>query len=151
MGELAIDPRIRTARRWLELTGRIPRAYRTALKEMRYDDRVLDFGAGFGEGAKWMWENAPVEIESVTKYDLNPEWSENPSGTYDLIVASNVLNIQDSMKQLKATINRIAEFTNEQTTIVASYPKEPRRLDLHFNSVKAILNYTFIKNRVVLV
>lgn len=144
------DPRIKTARPWKRITGKVPRAYRKALAEMRYDDAVLDFGCGYGEGAEWMWENAPLEIESITKYDLNPEWAEPVSGTYDLIVASNVLNIQESMDQLKSTIQRIGELVNENTTIVASYPKEPRRLDLHFNSVKAILNYEFPKNRVVM-
>ena len=45
---------------------------------------------------------------------------------YDLIFASNVLNVQSDSKMLDKTIKQIKSLLNENGIFIANYPKKPR-------------------------
>lgn len=92
---------------------------------------VLDYGAG------------PKAIHSemlrsfgfiVTAYDIgenfNPEVHDKNAlnNTYDIVMASNVINVQTSAKDIIKVIWELKNACKDNGLVIFNYPKEPRKL-----------------------
>lgn len=87
------------------------------------DHRTLDFGCG--KDAYWPNHLAPLGLE-VEGCDLSrPDLK--PTGKFDLIVLSNVVNVQESRIQLSSLANAIAAYAADSFVLVWNYPSSPRK------------------------
>jgi hypothetical protein len=65
---------------------------------------------------------------------------------YDIVMASNVLNVQTNRKMLKSTLAEMACCVNEYGFILANYPKSPRYIpELTNDKLERLLKRTFGK------
>ena len=95
------------------------------------ESRVLDFGAGRQARATHLLRSAG--FKHVTAYDFPENQDENHSPTalakiYDLVFASNVLNVQPSLSMLWRTLYQISTATSWEGVFVCNYPTSPRKL-----------------------
>jgi len=94
--------------------------------------RVLDFGCGPAKiHVRRLRESTGAQVEG---YDLGMP---RPYGAFDLVYASNVLNVQESIIQLN---NTLAELYYLQGTgkLYVNYPTSPRKLGL---SIKELVRH----------
>jgi len=125
----------------------VPRVVRQYLS-MFYRDTgwILDFGAGkhaahalalIAEGynvvAHEFGDNVNPRLHASNALELK----------YDLVYASNVLNVQSTKKMLRNTLKQIAGVLNEHGAFIANYPQSPRKLDLTPNQILAELREQF--------
>ena len=104
---------------------------------MKHKLQVLDFGAGFGapHAARLRAEFPQVNIVA---WDFGRNFqSEVHDGAalgrrYDLVYASNVLNVQSTLHALTGTIAQIAWVTASDGMAVANYPGSPRKMPYEF-------------------
>jgi len=90
---------------------------------------ILDFSAGKTAAHA---ERRKGSGYDVTAYDYGGNQGElhDPdalSKTYDVVFASNVLNVQDSDEELKRTVQEIAESVAAGGVVIANLPSEPRK------------------------
>ncbi len=141
------DPRIKTARSagCVGSNAIVPRVAKELLKK---GDKVLDFGCG-PQGVHV--RRLQSEGYNADGYDLHPGigWSclglgeiEENIGTYALVYASNVINVQATEKELWDTIEELkwvagwgfgsfgssAKPSDNPCPILLNYPGEPRKL-----------------------
>lgn len=98
--------------------------------EDKHKPKVLDFGAGKDAlHTKTLREKGFI----VTAYEFGENRNDNHDpkaldGVYDVIIASNVLNVQQSKDMLHWTIRDIkkAMRKNPDTVLYMNYPKSPR-------------------------
>ena len=106
--------------------------------------RVLDYGSGKNcIHAKYL---AGIGYSKIDAYEFGNNVTvfhiTNPrNGYYDLIYASNVLNVQVDYNMLKSTIQHISELLYEKGTFVFNYPKSPRKGVMESINEKTLLNY----------
>lgn len=106
--------------------------------------QVLDFGAGkYQLQTRYLWK----EGYFVDSYDL-PENSEQhvgwvPSGKYANIIASNVLNVQETFGELRTTLRQISEKLSPQGLVTVNYPESPRYLALDMEDMRWVLERHF--------
>jgi hypothetical protein len=108
--------------------GGNPLAYRVARTLIMPHHNVLDFGAGSQavHTAKLRQEG-----HSVTAHDYHAvPGIHDPDALkrrYHMVIASNVLNVQDSPRQLATTLNDIANSVDPAGgTAVLNFPHQPR-------------------------
>jgi len=92
------------------------------LKEKGYNVKSHDFGRNFNS-----------EFHDVDALD----------NQYDVVYASNVLNVQSSEIMLKSTIEQIIGLMKKDAIFIANYPQTPRKMDLSFVDIKDILSEYF--------
>ena len=95
---------------------------------------VLDFGAGrWCTSTKYLKQKG---FDNIIPYDL---WcgdgdelldSQALDRTYDVVFASNVLNVQSSMSMLHETLWQIWDAVNYGGEFICNYPNSPRKMDL---------------------
>ena len=97
---------------------------------------ILDFGAGKDMvHTKWLNQNG----FNCTAYDL---WLNNGNvlnKKYDVVFASNVLNVQSSLQMLFETLNQIKQAMNNNGEFICNYPQSPRKMDLKGTDIEEIL------------
>lgn len=125
----------RTSRKWK--TTAIDQVIRSVITR---NHRVLDFGAGKHAVQAVRLRN---EGYQVTAYDFGNNCVpgiHDPkalSRHYDVVYASNVLNVQSSVRMLHETISQIRSVLRRSGMVLANYPKDPRMLGY---SEKQMLN-----------
>jgi hypothetical protein len=62
---------------------------------------------------------------------------------YDVIFASNVLNVQSSLRMLHLTLNEIVNVMKNDSIFIANYPNKPKKLNLSNNKMIDILKKYF--------
>lgn len=93
--------------------------------------KVLDFGSGKHAVQATRLRN---EGYQVTAYDFGNNCIpgvHDPkalSHRYDIVYASNVLNVQSSIGMLHETISQIRSVLRRSGRVLANYPKDPRVL-----------------------
>jgi propanediol dehydratase small subunit/type III secretory pathway component EscR len=109
-------------------------------------DTILDYGAGIqAMQAKQLKEQG----FNVTAYDFGNNIKEGIHQTdalarkYDIVYASNVLNVQSSEKMLRQTLSEIVNSMNETGKFIANYPESPRKTDLKANNIENIIKEYF--------
>jgi hypothetical protein len=91
---------------------------------------ILDFGAGKEAIHVHMLRAKGLD---VTAYDfganvrLGLHDPDALSRQYDLVYASNVLNVQSSLEMLHGTVAQIAGATKDEGHVVVNLPREPRK------------------------
>ena len=103
---------------------------------------ILDFGAGKGAtSTKYLLSKG----FDVVAYDL---WVGNGdvlldkfalNRQYDIVFASNVLNVQSSLQMFFETLNQIKLVMENNGEFVCNYPQSPRKMDLKGTDIEEIL------------
>ena len=95
------------------------------------DECILDFGAGKGAvHTKWLRD----EGFNVTAYDFGENCIEGLHDKnalcrqYDVVMASNVLNVCSSQQMLEETLRQIRQSLKVGGVFVCNYPASPRKL-----------------------
>lgn len=109
--------------------GTNPKAWQVASKLISKKDKILDFGAGRNAAQSEQWAKKGFD---VTAYDFGANLTElhDPKALdsqYTVIVASNVLNVQASEKELAATIKEICQSLAPGGRLIANLPSSPRK------------------------
>lgn len=100
---------------------------------------VLDFGCGddFYHVKKLQEIFPSIYFDG---YDLNYQFPR--PGDYDLIFASNVLNVQLRYCQILTFLNDIYNLQSNRAYVFINYPREPRyRPDIDYWEMEDILNF----------
>ena len=102
-------------------------------KKLYQNAKILDFGSGKDIiHTKWLKENN----FDVIAYDFGDNCIEGLHDKealmkrYDVVFASNVLNVQISIHMLRITLNQIYNALKKHGTFIFNYPKSPRKLDM---------------------
>jgi hypothetical protein len=110
-------------------------------------DSILDFGSG-----KYPLHAIKLKDKGYNKiktYDFgrnfNPKYHDVDAleHKYDIIYASNVLNVQSSENMLRRTIEQIKSLMKKSSMFIANYPSAPRKSDLTYRQIKDILKEYF--------
>ena len=108
---------------------------------------VLDFGAGKAAmHTKWLKDNG---FKNVTAYDFGANSIEGVhdwtalARKYDVVFASNVLNVQISMEMLMETLDNIWHVVKNGGKFICNYPSSPRKMDMSANELKGIIQIKF--------
>jgi hypothetical protein len=108
---------------------------------------VLDFGAGrWCTSTKYLKQKG---FHNIVPYDL---WcgdgdelldSQALDRTYDVVFASNVLNVQSSLDMFRETLWQIWNALNYGGEFICNYPSSPRKMDLTARDVYHLISVIF--------
>lgn len=108
---------------------------------------ILDFGAGKMAAHAQRLKKQGLD---VTAYEfgnnINPELHDKTALTrkYDIVYASNVLNVQSTPEMLQKTVATIRAVTKPNGLFVANFPSEPRKMpELRAHDLHALLAKVF--------
>lgn len=109
--------------------------------------RVLDYGAGpKAIHTKALYQ----EGFDVKAYDINPEETsyhidhmDIVHNWYDLVFASNVLNVQPSADYVRTMVKEVHGFVKDDRFALFNYPSSPRKSNLSVKDIEDILNEVF--------
>lgn len=134
------DSRIRTARKGVIAKNAIvPKLVEEIInKGIIKVNNVLDFGCGKDEyHIKLLQGKFPnIKFEG---YDLGYDYP--TTDKYDLIFASNVLNVQRTSKELSTTLQHLNRIQGSTSYLIINYPKNPRYINLTTNQIESILHF----------
>jgi hypothetical protein len=108
--------------------------------------RILDFGAGkhaihaqafVADG----WDCQAYEFGDNVDPNIHSLFA--LSDKYDLVYASNVLNVQSNLTMLVETIMQIKAVMKEGAVFYANYPLEPRKSKMNAEAVRLVLQQHF--------
>lgn len=111
------------------------------------DSEILDFGAGFKATQSQILS---VKYPKIKAYDfpetiedsindvpeLKKFFTDSPKGDYDLVLASNVVNVQRDLSALQNTLNEIYCTMNTGATLIVNIPKDPIKFVSNGKSTK---------------
>lgn len=106
------------------------------LPDLAHDKaRVLDFGCG--EDAYWVkyYQALGWDIEGcdLSRPDMKP------TGKFDVVMLSNVLNVQRSKDQIEELVRKILPFDPE--AVLYNYPQSPRKFHYGENGKNIVRQY----------
>lgn len=132
------DTRAKTYRKTFISKALIPKLAREILTESDrlWSSSILDFGCGKDMLTPNKWRAEKIFCDGC---DLSIPNTKPRLATYDVIMVSNVLNVQETNEQLEETINQILSFCHDGTQIFWNYPTQPRKLGLGILQVQEIL------------
>jgi len=110
------------------------------------NDLILDYGAGKYPLHSLRLKEKGYKIKSHDfGRNFNSEFHDVDAldNQYDVIYASNVLNVQSSEVMLKSTIQQIIGLMKKDAIFIANYPQSPRKMNLSFSDIKDILGEYF--------
>jgi len=110
------------------------------------NDLILDYGAGKYPLHALRLKEKGYNVKSHDfGRNFNSEFHDNDAldNQYDVIYASNVLNVQSNEEMLKSTIDQIIKLMKKDCLFIANYPSSPRKMELSFNELKDILGEYF--------
>lgn len=106
--------------------------------------RILDYGCG--PDAKYVTRMLALGMNAVGidfGIPSSREMHLNPGQTYDIIVASNVLNVMNNLPDLQGVIQEIHTYLAPAGQAIANYPADPRKLGLSNAEMLALLQQRF--------
>lgn len=111
------------------------------------DKKILDFGCGSefiqGKYLKELGFDVDGWDFGVNKpKDCVPELNQ----IYDVVYASNVLNVLSSGAALRETLIQIRNCLKDGALFVANYPQSPRKMNLNVATMENLLRFFFGKN-----
>jgi len=97
---------------------------------------ILDFGAGYKATQSQILS---IKYPKIKAYDfpetmedsvndapeLKKIFTQSPQGNYDIILASNVLNVQKNLSMLQNTLNEIYCGMKKGSSLIMNIPKDP--------------------------
>lgn len=109
-------------------------------------DRILDFGAGKTAQHTQQLRQAGYNVTAHDFGDNSQPGIHDPNALkreYDLVFASNVLNVQSSPEMLNKTLGQIAGATKPGKAAIANFPASPRKNRLSAAQVVQIARRKF--------
>lgn len=113
---------------------------------------ILDFGAGKAAVHKISLEKEGYNVDA---YDFGENIKQGlhidgplASNIYDVIYASNVLNVQSSRSMLKTTLGEIKNTLKPNGVAIANYPASPRKLEYDVNAMSQVIEDFFHIERI---
>lgn len=112
-------------------------------------DTILDFGAGKAAAHTKALKELGL---NVTAYEFGDNVVEGLhdanalSKKYDIVYASNVLNVQSSESMLRKTLEQIKSASQENGKVIFNYPQSPRKSDMAAKDVSMIIKDVFGDN-----
>lgn len=107
---------------------------------------ILDFGAGKAAvHTMWLQEQG----FHVVAYDFGDNCVDGLhdkdalSKQYTMIMCSNVLNVQSSLKMLFETLKQIYNCLEQGGELICNYPSSPRKMVITVNDLKEIIQSIF--------
>jgi hypothetical protein len=106
---------------------------------------VLDYGCGKNPS------HIPAlrrRFDAVFKYDV-AHFPVRPTGVFDIVAASNVLNVLPTIKSVAQTIADIAAFVKPDGCAIINYPETPRKsrmkdgTELDADGIEVLLKLAF--------
>ena len=138
----------RTSRR-KGAVGRSPLCYRVArgivaqASKKAGPYRILDFGCGKEPHLEGVVPGTLTHLPegiSICPYDIgNNAHGMKPVGTYDLVILSNVLNVQPTDNLLKLVLLDAWFYVAEGGILLCNYPKKPRHCGVSDQQVWELL------------
>jgi len=118
-----MDTRIKTERRNFTPQARV---YHYAVEGIinKEKDTVLDFGSG---AARYWQNNLAKQGYVIESHDLSIP-NNISLKNFNVILVSNVLNVQETRDQLRETLKQIMSFSKSGTRIVWNYAETPRKM-----------------------
>lgn len=118
---------------------------RYVTKIVNKGDRVLNYGAGKKnkEGIYHHSEMIRNAGAIVFEYDFGKNAVGSLGAKYDIVFASNVLNVQSSKEMAIKTLNEIKNEVKPGGRAVFNYPLNPRYLSLSSEELKDIIENIF--------
>ena len=106
------------------------------------EDKILDYGAGKGAIHTLYLKDKGFDC---TAYDFGENVTELHDKEalkrqYDIVFASNVLNVCSSLDMLTETLGEVWSATKVGGCIVANYPSSPRKYDIELNTLEFLLS-----------
>lgn len=107
---------------------------------------ILDFGAGWKALHTARLRAAGLDCvawDFGRNFDPRMHYGQALRRTYDLVLASNVLNVQGTSHALGGCVAELAQATGAGGQMVANYPAAPRKLGLSPGQVERVLQSYF--------
>ena len=111
---------------------------------------ILDYGAGKDAmHTKWLKKSG---FKDVTAYDFGQNCIKgihDPGAMakqYDVVFASNVLNVNSSMTMLKETLDQIYLSVKRGGKFICNYPSSPRKMNMNALELQKIIQEKFGAN-----
>lgn len=115
-------------------------------KNVDKNKTILDFGAGKGAtSTKYLLNNGFDVVaydlwcgegdELLDKYALDRQ--------YDVVFASNVINVQSSINMLRETLMQIYKATKYGGEFICNYPSSPRKMDMTTDDIARVIKEVF--------
>ena len=104
------------------------------------DKKILDFGCGseFIQG-KYL-RDLGFDVSGWDFGNNKPkECVEKPEQVYDVVYASNVLNVISSRQMLMETLEQIRDCLNDGGMFIANYPQSPRKMNMSNEELRIII------------
>lgn len=111
-------------------------------------DKILDYGAGPKAIHTEMLRNQGLD---VTAWEIGKNFVKGVHDinalkrTYDIVYASNVLNVQPSKKYIEKVVSRISKLVRPGGKFVCNYPISPRKSDVSAEELIELLIKYFRK------
>ncbi len=114
---------------------------------LNMDASILDYGAGkTAAHAQAMVEDGYQCLAWEFGNNTDPRYHCELAmmNVYDVVYASNVLNVQSSMDMLLETIAEVKKVTNSKSVFIANFPADPRKMEhLTTGAMLAVLESHF--------
>ena len=108
------------------------------------DAKILDFGCGreFIQG-KYLTQLG-FDVDAWDFGDNKPQnCIEELHSVYDVVYASNVLNVISSLSMLMETLEQIYNCLKDGGVFIANYPKSPRKMIISDRDLETIIQAKF--------
>lgn len=107
---------------------------------------ILDFGAGKGATSTKYLLSKGFDVVAydlwvghgdvlLDKFALNKQ--------YDIVFASNVLNVQSSKEMLLETLNQIKSVLKDDGEFICNFPISPRKMEMNGHKMEEVLTSIF--------
>lgn len=114
--------------------AKIPRVLRKFARELGFtkEARVLDFGAGAHAAHARAFQAEGYNVTAYEEENFNRVYHDANAldHSYDIVYASNVLNTQKSLQELRRTIGQLRRAVKRGGLLVANYPSNPRYIEI---------------------
>jgi DNA topoisomerase IB len=110
------------------------------------EDKILDFGAGKDAAHAKALKEKGLDITAYEFGNNSKEGLHDPKALekkYNIVYASNVLNVQSSEQMLRNTLEEIKGSLEDKGTVVFNYPESPRKSNLLASDVSKVITDIF--------
>jgi len=107
---------------------------------------VLDYGAGkTANHAQALVEDGYLCLAHEFGDNIDPRYHCELAmqNKYDVVYASNVLNVQQSLYMLDEMLDEVKSVMNPNAVFIANFPLQPRKMDMHAHQMFEMLRQRF--------
>lgn len=107
---------------------------------------ILDFGAGkTANHARALVEDGYFCLAHEFGDNVDPRYHYELAmlNKYDVVYASNVLNVQSSMDMFEETIEEVKSVMKLDSVFIANFPLSPRKMDMDAAEMRELLDQYF--------